>query len=98
MIATAIDEYVTCRVTASPRDGAALLIFIVFRKMISDQLRVTMLLLLLLLRVTSLQAGCGGALSAVPVLLLLPLSATSIGRAASLPTTLLANVRVNEDT
>lgn len=95
MIDIAIDEYVTCRVTASPRDGAALLIFIVFRKMISDQLRVTMLLL----RVTSLQAaGCGEALSAVPVLLLLLLSATSIGRAASLPTTLLANVRVNEDT
>lgn len=86
MIDIAIDEYVTCRVTASPRDGAALLIFIVFRKMISDQLRVT-----------SSQTGSGGALSAVSPMLLL-LSATSIGRAASLPTTLLANVRVNEDT
>lgn len=83
--------------TASPRDGAALLIFIVFRKMISDQLRVTMLLLLLLLRVTSSQTGSGGALSVVSPMLLL-LSVTSIGRAASLPTTLLANVRVNEDT
>ena len=76
--------------TVSPRDGAALLIFIVFRKMISDQLRVA-----------SSQTGSGGALSAVSpmlLLLLLLLSATSIGRAASLPTTLLANVRVNEDT
>ena len=95
LIDIAIDEYETCRVTASHRDGAALLIFIVFRKMISDQLRVTMLLLLLL-RVTSSQSG--GALSVVSPMLLLLLSATSIGRAASLPTTLLANVRVNEDT